>query len=122
MNPEEINQITTYLDKLGEKIGMTGKMVWPWLVQQQINLFLLSCVAFLVGIILMTITIIIRKNPFDDKSYGKDVIDLKRIMLGALVVVSFIFLFAGLISTIVNIPRVLNPEFYALQDLMRMIR
>jgi hypothetical protein len=124
LDPEVLKQVFEYLDKIGAKIGMTADMIWPWLVKQQYVEFGLSIGVLAIGLILIPTAIRITKkhHPFDDDLYGDKKVDMKRTFMCINVIAAFALTIIGCLTVIINLPGVLNPEFYALQNLMNMLK
>jgi hypothetical protein len=124
IEPEVLQQVFQYLDKIGAKIGMTADMIWPWLVKQQYIEFGISAMILVTGLFLIPISLRITKicHPFVDKLYGSEDVDTKRIFMIMTIIVTYFLTAVGIVATMINLPGVLNPEFYALKELMQMVK
>jgi hypothetical protein len=111
MNPETINQITQYLDKIGEKIGQGAETIWPWLVRQvYIDGSIAIGVFILCSFCLITSLIFVLKNEkFAEELWG--------IVPFTAIVSAFSF-----VAAIVFASRFLNPEYWALMDLLERVK
>jgi len=124
----QVTHIWESLDKIASKIGMTVEQLWPYLVKQVYNEAMLGAIAIFV-FACISIFILLKYGDMRFSKWGeeeviegrtKNVIKdyqkictiLPLILIGILLMV---FIFADL-------PRFLNPEYFAFEDLMRMLR
>ncbi len=124
----QVTHIWESLDKIADKIGMTVEQLWPYLVKQVYNEAMLGAIAIFV-FTSISLYILLRygemrflkwseteviegrtKNVIKD--YQRICTILPLILIGILLIV---FIFA-------DIPRFLNPEYFAFEDLMNMLR
>ena len=124
LDQQTLSMALEYLDKIGAKIGMTADTIWPWLVKQQYVYVgtAFSILAF--GLILLPIAIYIssKYHPFCDTTYGTDDVDLKRVSLCSVVLSAPALTVGGIFASIINIPKLFNPEYYALRNLLELIK
>jgi hypothetical protein len=122
-DPEVVKQVIEYLDKVAAKIGMTADTVWPWLVRQQNMQFALAFSVLIVGVFLIPFALRIsdKHHPFNDKQYGTEDVDFKRICRCGTIISAPALTIIGIIATMANMLNFLNPEYYALKALFRMI-
>ena len=124
LNQETLSTALEYLDKIGTKIGMTADTIWPWLIRQQYVYFGTSLTILAIGLVMLIIALHIsnKHHPFDDDKYGTASVDLQRLLRCATLILSVGFSIVGGIATIVNLPKLFNPEYYALKDLLNLIK
>jgi len=111
------------IDTLAQKIGVTVEQLWPWLVKQQyveafwaLSMFSLSLI---VGIFILRFILKTDYAGFSKYSEPTTARQVIGIILGILTGFGFIVAF---IFTIQELPDVLNPKYWALRDLMAMIK
>lgn len=124
----KVTYILESLDKIADKIGMTVEQLWPFLVKQVYNEAMLGAIAIFV-FTSISLYILLRygemrflkwseteeiegRNKNVIKDYQKVCTIFPLIVIGLLLTV---FIFA-------DIPRFLNPEYFAFEDLMKMLR
>ena len=117
MNKEEIQQITEYIDKIAEKIGVLGVEVWPWSVKQQIIEGVKPILLFVFMFpIFCWFLKKIYKRDFKWCGSTKDFTGFALCILfgfmSLVAVIDFLVHFSGLI----------NPEYAALKDLIGMFK
>jgi len=124
LSKETLSMALEYLDKIGTKIGMTADTIWPWLIKQQYVYFGTSLTALTIGLVMLIVALYIsnKHHPFDDDKYGTAKVDLQRILRCATMILSVVFTIVGGICTICNMPKLFNPEYYALKNLLEMIK
>jgi hypothetical protein len=124
LNQESLTLALEYLDKVGSKIGMTADTIWPWIVRQQYVYVGLSLAVFIAACILVPIALRIsnKHHPWNDKKYGTDDVDFVRVVRCVTIVLAGICSAVGVGASVLNLPRLFNPEFYALQQLIDMIK
>jgi Na+/H+-dicarboxylate symporter len=116
MNPENIALITQYLDKIGGKLGLTAGHLWPVFVHQQIvEFYVFLLLVFLCAVVFFPLVIYALRN-------WNRMEDVWQIFFATLMVLTGVFLVAGILVTIGNFSNFLNPEYGAVVDLMRMVR
>lgn len=97
-----------------------GEYLWPVLVKQQsiegISLCLGAVVTLLVSIVLLSFGWHFHKI----KENSRDETEMPFIIFGCILGIFALVLTGASIG--VGIPHILNPEYYALQDLVRMVR
>lgn len=126
MNPENIALITQYLDKIGEKLGLTAGHLWPVFVRQQIVEFYVSifCV-FLCAVVFFPLVIYTVRNwNRSDSSSNSSIEDGGAWQAILVVSTAFVgvFLLASVAVSINSLSAFLNPEYGAMEDLMRMLK
>lgn len=115
MNDESVRLIIEYLDKIGEKLGVSAKTVWPWLVREQYIEAIRPIVLMLIcGTVFAISAIITKKNILQGKTTGD-------ITWGVLIVSGLITL-GAVVGFFAEIFDILNPEYWALKDLLRQIK
>jgi len=124
LDQQSLSMALQYLDKVGEKIGMTADTIWPWLVRQQYVYIGTALTLLSVGLILLPIALYIsnKYHPFCDDQYGTDKADLTRVSRCAVILVGPALTIAGFFASIINIPKLFNPEYYALRNLLELIK
>ena len=124
MDQESLSMALQYLDKIGEKIGMTADTIWPWLVQQQFVYVGTAFSILVIGVILLPFALYLsnKHHPFDDRQYGTEDVDLQRILRCVTIIVAPALTVIGLLASIFNAPKLFNPQYYALKDLFELIK
>ena len=124
LSQETLSIALEYLDKIGDKIGMTADTIWPWLIRQQYVYFGASLTVLAVGLVMLIVALHIsnKYHPFDDDKYGTSRVDLQRILRCATLILSVAFSVIGGITMITNMPKLFNPEYYALKELLGIIK
>ena len=112
MNVENLQPVLDYLDKIGEKIGQGAEHIWPWLIKQQ---YIESTIAWIVFIICGLLWIPVYKEACNEHDWENEWILIVMISLGVASFFSLVFLFVEGFDF-------LNPEYWALKDLMYMIK
>lgn len=107
------------LEKIAQKLGVTADYLWAFLVKQQINEAIFTCIAFGISIVLFLFMLknILKDNPFPQSK--QTVIDHVRCFA---FVGSGIFLMLSLLGFCVNILCFFNPEYYAFHELVKMFK
>lgn len=118
MDQESINLIIQYLDKVGEKIGVAGNQVWPWLIRQQYVESIGSIICFLFFSIIFFILLY---NTLKTENFLERNEDAKDGTLLAFLIVSAIGFFISLIFFVTESFDIFNPEYWALKDLLNML-
>ena len=118
MDQEIVRQAMDKLDVLASKVGMTVEKLWPYFVRQQV---LEAVTVAVVSVALwIAVVVLVRKREWvkeqaeiDD---GRDfVIIFGSVVLG----LSCVTLTIVALSMI---PQFFNPEYYAVRDMLRMVR
>ncbi len=120
MDADEIGQI---LDELGERLGPAGEYVFQLAVRQQlisgwIALAIFS-VLFLLGTCLTWLSVSEFWKGYTDKNKGPYEDGYLAWLGGAFL--GSIVAFIGLIELLQGLKRILNPEWYALTDILSRI-
>jgi len=124
MDPR-ITQITEYLDKVAAKLGLGAQEIWPWFIRQQY----VEALQFLVfGIPLLIFGVWIATKikqcarMYDNEELTRSEKDTTEVLLGfATIIVGGL----GVVLTCkgcVEAFQLLNVEYAALQDLLRMVK
>ena len=118
---EVIEVVTTALQPLAEKLGTTAQYVWGLQVKQAYVDGSIALVVLLFGIALITVAILWMKKINDNLETQRN-----TEMDGFGVVASVILFIAGFIFLYINVPTILNcfinPEYYALQHLINLVK
>jgi len=124
LDQQTLSMALEYLDKIGAKIGMTADTIWPWLVRQQYVYVGTALTVLTVGLILLPIALYIsnKHHPFCDDEYGTSKADLTRVSRCTVMLVGPGLTIAGFFASIINIPKLFNPEYYALKNLLELIK
>ena len=113
---EVIEVVTTALQPLAEKLGTTAQYVWTLQVRQSYVDGSIALVGLLFGMAIVGLTIFLNWKHKDDEDYDFD-------LWG---VVSIIIMLFGLGFILININTVfnafINPEYYALQQLINLVK
>ena len=116
MNADELAKI---LDELGQRLGPTGEYVFALAVRQAyiegwtfVGVAVLFGLATLVGVIGSAVSIVRRPSDKDAGYYGAVVAMVSG--LGFVIASAFFFAY--------GLPKLLNPEYAALRDLIGTIR
>lgn len=114
-NELTVKYIFESIEKIADKIGLTAKELWPFMVKQA-SYEGMSFVVFWVVAILISLFVHLRYGKF-----GKDfekASDWRKV----LTVVPFVIYAICLIGFVMNILKVINPEYYAFGEFMKMIK
>jgi len=118
-------EILSRLDAIADKVGSTVEHFWPILVSQQINYGVGSLVGAFLCFVLSMVFGYLSYKIFCKVDLETDINDYGctgRVLLSAIFTVvglfTFIFTFVLLVA---GLYLLLNPEFYALQQLMKML-
>ena len=124
LDQQSLSMALEYLDKVGAKIGMTADTIWPWLVKQQYVYVGTAFTVLAVGLILLPLALYIssKYHPFCDEKYGTDDVDLKRVVSCITLLAAPVLTVGGILASILNTPKLFNPEYYALKDLLELIK
>ena len=110
-------EVLSKLDALAAKIGVTVEQVWLWVVKQQyVDAIYYSITASI--FIIITTTMMILTKKYWEKIEKES---LEGFFVGVNIVVSIITIITISIA-LTAIPNVFNPEYWALKDLMGMIK
>ena len=111
------NEVLAKLDILAQKIGVTIEQIWPWLVRQQYVEAIYYSVLAILGIIVSSI-ILITTIKYWEKIFANDC--EVGCVVGNVLFIGFTFVFVIIATS--AIPKIFNPEYWALKDLMGMIK
>lgn len=120
MEKETVDLVMAKLDAVAIKIGTTAEQVWSWLIRQQyIDAF--WCFGLLVffslgGYMSYRFNKEVEWEDWDYKITSKQV---TGIVIAALSIIGIV---GSFISFLTEFPDVFNAEYWALKDLLRMIR
>jgi predicted permease len=112
----QVDKVMAHLDKLAVKLGLTVEQIWPWMVRQQYVDAIVSLVLLIVVSIGGYLT-----YRFASKIKQWEEPDAKNIFCFILITISFI----GIIISIASFREfsdIFNAEYWALKDLMKMIK
>jgi predicted cation transporter len=111
----EVTYIFETIEKIADKIGLTAKELWPYLVKQEI---IESSISLAVLIIVGMIAIYVRKVYGTKFSEWDDATDTQKPLAIIPLVVGFIVM----ITIACKITVLLNPEYYAFNNLITLIK
>jgi len=114
---EELKIAFNYLDKIAQKLGLVACELFPYFVKQQ---YIESAKGFIFTVISLAVIFFILKVFIKKISDSYD--DSEKF---AICVVSMILLFFPVttaLDSFDNCFRFLNPEYYALKDIMKFIK
>ena len=126
------DEVLQRIDALGEKLGVAAGQLWEVLVAQHavVNGIYFSAtglVFLVVGLVSMVLFFgslktgeenrKTMKDHYDNKYYRWRAVDVTRTAICS--VLAILGLVAGLFTTLFNVPHLINPEYYALQDILR---
>jgi len=131
MEKESIELVLSRFDALAAKIGTTTEQIWPWLIKQQYVIATCNLLMCLLSIaVTVALCMYIKKNckdisqKFNEMSYDAGSMCKANFYI-ALIVMTFIASIITIfitISAIESLPRIFNPEYYALQALTSMLK
>lgn len=125
MDEKQIDMITNYLDKIGEKIGVGANTIWPWLVKQQYVHAIMStiwlCLFWGIGLWIC--------KMWSDKwvvhyKENKDIpalhaLHVMRVIFTIIFSIGMMFSVSFFMHEFFDI---FNPQYWALKDLLNMVR
>lgn len=115
MNELEVTYIFETIEKIADKIGLTAKELWPYLVKQEIIQSILTLtILLIVGII----AIYVRKKYGTKFSEWDDANDVQK----PFAIIPLIVCFIVMIAIAYNVSILLNPEYYAFKDFMSVLK
>lgn len=126
LTPETVTAIQTALTPLAEKIGQGASYGWEVVVRQQYVEGIMGLAGFgLFAVMLVIALVMLSLVPWEEKTSEVKprewIFTISSCVLGFISVMGFLFslihLFAGNV-----IGKLLNPEFYALQFFMGLIK
>lgn len=112
---EELSMVISYLDKIGEKLGAGTNYFWPVIVKQQ---YVDSFVAMGFFILCLLIEIIIGVKAIKVYEREGDVEIWQQIVLSVFGLV----LFFSFVAFVVEGFDFINAEYWALKDLLQMVK
>ena len=120
MKTEQLQLVFEYLDKIAQKIGTTAEQLWPVLIRQQyvdavVSAVCLLALLFITGVVLRYA---LKQWGEDGRIYKDNTDELwgwVLIFLGCLLITALIYF-------LISFPDIFNPEYWALKDLMRMVK
>ena len=116
MKPDDILKV---IDELGRRIGPTGQYVWRLLVHQKQLEGWTFGIASLLGLLAWAVFVVICIKMY--RRPKKDIYDTPEGWLYT-AAMSSIFAVPVLIVLVFSVLTILNPEYYALTDLLKTIR
>jgi len=127
MNDETVQKITTALEQLAAKLGVAGEHLWEVLVRQVGVTAVAHTIAWLIGAAACAFVAIHARSmwkKWDSVEHEKDDEPVAEIFMFILSTVGVTLLFGALVGRLV--PEVAtalaNPEYAALQNVIRMLR
>jgi len=116
----QVDKVMAQLDKLAIKLGLTVEQIWPWMVKQQYVGAISSLVSFLMFsiagyLIYRHLKEVIVEQEIDEMTFGQMAWIAMSIAIG-------IGLFISSIYFCCTFSIIFNAEYWALKDLMKMIR
>ena len=117
---KELQMITEYLDKVAGKIGIGAKTLWPYLIKQQY----IEAVRSIIIFIMVVITSVIVTKTFlgyMSKIEGYDE-DEKKFLCCAGIVMCWTLSIILMIYALIDFPRLINPEYYALIGILGQVK
>ena len=114
---EVIEVVTTSLQPLADKLGTNGQYIWGLQVKQAYVDGSIALVGLLFGLAIVVLTVFLNLKYYNDDEYYDFnfwvIVSIIPIIIG----VSFIY------STIVTVfTSFINPEYYALQQLIKLVK
>ena len=113
---EVIEVVTTSLQPLADKLGTNGQYIWGLQVKQAYVDGSIALVGLLFGLAIVVLTVFLNLKYSDDEYYDFEfwsIVSIIPIIIG----ISFIY------STIVTVfTAFINPEYYALQHLIQLVK
>jgi hypothetical protein len=117
MDQQTMQMAIEYLDKIGEKIGVTGAQIWPWFVRQQYVEAVTSGILFIVFFCAMAAGVAYTIRNWDNiEDKGLEPCFIVPIGVG------LFFLCAVFIGFMIDFRALFNPEYHALKDLLSQIK
>ena len=112
------NEVLAKIDALAQKMGVTVEQIWPWLIKQQyVEAFYPLALFGIFSIALFPTYRFLKKIKWDD--YELSVDQVIGIALGICVGIGFC---VSAIAFIVEFKNIFNPQYWALKDLIGMIK
>lgn len=122
MNKEALQMVFDKLDAIAVKLGTTVDLIWPWFIKQQyVEFAALSAGLVLGGMALFFFVKFTIKHWYADEGFSISYHDLEPLFIIIGLASCFLFL-VGCAALISSLPTVFNPEYYALQSLIQMIK
>lgn len=114
-----MEQVVGLLEKLAEQLGTTVEYLWPVLVQQQKMRGIIEAVVILLALVVTGIIARIQYKKVKADGWNSD-------PLICAAAISFVVFSAVLLYCFVSannvITHITNPEYWALRDLLRMLK
>lgn len=122
----KVTQIWESLDKIASKIGMTVEQLWPYLVKQVYNEAMLGAIAIFV-FACISIFILLKYGELRFSKWSEMIPDSKQNLIKdsakTCTIIPLIILGLFMVVFIFKVlPRFFNPEYFAFQDLMYMLK
>lgn len=112
------SEVLVKIDALAQKLGMTVEQIWPWMIRQQYTEAIWPAILFVIFFIsALYVCRFIKKVNWDE--YKLSVEQVIGIIGGIIAVFGLVISFTNFIAEFSDI---FNPEYWALKDLMRMIK
>ena len=107
------------LEAVCEKIGVTIDYLWPYFIRQQIVEAIVPLLFLVVGIVL---AIVCYKQLMSQDIFKNYDLTAKGGIWIALSIATFICLFISAVEFATNLSGLLNPQYSAIQDLVKMVK
>lgn len=115
MKEELAVKVSEVIDVISAKLGVGVEYFWPIFVRQQSLRAIIAIVGFVFSCVLLSCSAYL--FYWADKK-GREGIVFISIVFGVISLIAF----CGLgVEAIMSFPRILNPEYYALQSIMGMV-
>ena len=114
---EVIEVVTTALQPLADKLGTTAQYVWGLQVKQAYVEGFIALGGLVFGIFLWVLSVVIARGLAKDRSCDLD--DVALITFSIFALFGSIFVYINF-STVLNC--FVNPEYYALQQLIKLVK
>ena len=116
------NKIDNYIQIAAEKGNQTVEHFWPIIVRQQSIEGWTFVIGFSLIILICTIFLVRAIGNFEDKSGNFTARGVFGIIAGFILVFSCIFIFISITEETNVIGKILNPEYAALKQVIKMIK
>lgn len=114
---EAIQELQKALVPVAEKLGQGGEWVYKVYYKQQIVYGIQGIMGFILALILLLLTYIVIK-----KSIKNETSDTWVTLAVLLMLITIPALFIGTAELFKSVGRIINPDYYVLQDLLTIIK